>query len=279
MSLKHILLASIFFFIAQNCGKSEQKTTPKTPEIELYVFTVGDILVKDISLFNPGVDEGQSKRFTNTAYLIRHPKGDLMWDTGLPDGLNQNPDGADSQAFLMKMPITLSSQLQSIGISPEEIEYLGISHLHGDHIGNMNLFTKATLLLQAEDYAGIFEADPIPPTAAKVKDNPAKKLNGDYDVFGDGTVVIKRAVGHTNGHQALFVNLPKTGPIVLSGDVYHFQKNRENRGVPAFNADKEASLASMDSIEAFLKEKNATLWIQHDYEFNQSIPHAPQVIK
>lgn len=113
----------------------------KEPKLKVYRFEVGDILVKDISLFNPGVDTGQSKKFTNSAFLIRHEKGDLIWDTGLPDALADVHEGNDSEAFLMKMPKTMASQMEEIGVSPEDIEYLAISHLHGDHTGNANLFT------------------------------------------------------------------------------------------------------------------------------------------
>ena len=248
-------------------------------ELKLYVFTVGDILVKDISQFSPGIDEGQSKQFTNSAYLIRHEKRDLIWDTGLSDALNQSPAGNDAGNFVMKMPNTFISQLTEIGLDPSEVDYLGLSHLHGDHIGNANLFTSATLLLQEEEYTGLFEGEAVNPNVDSLKDNKVVKLSGDHDVFGDGRVVIKRAVGHTAGHQVLFVNLPRTGPVVLSGDLYHFTKNRDQRGVPVFNFDKELTLEAMDSIESFIAEENATLWIQHDYEQNQAIPHAPEHIE
>lgn len=269
--------------MAVACGstteKSEQEAAKKEPLIKLYVFEVGDILVKDISLFNPGVDEGQNKRFTNSAYLIRHAKGDLIWDTGLSDALAKTPEGSDSEAFLMKMPKTLKSQLDEINVSPDEIEFLAISHLHGDHTSNANLFTSATLLFQEEEYAGLFEGETVQPNVDSLKNNPSIKLSGDHDVFGDGTVVIKRAPGHTAGHQVLYVNLPETGPIVLSGDLYHFTKNREVKGVPSFNADRDQTLLSMEVIEAFIVEKKATLWIQHDYDQNQTIAHSPEFHK
>lgn len=284
MKKLNLLLSTLVILLIAACGNTGNKTEqaaeqPTEPLIKLYVFEVGDILVKDISLFNPGVDTGQTKRFTNSAYLIRHEKGDLLWDTGLPDALNEAPDGNDSEYFLMKMPKTLSSQLEEIGVSPFEVDYLAVSHMHGDHIGNMNLFTSATVLLQEEEYAGLFEGEVVNPNVDSLKVNASVKLSGDHDVFGDGTVVIKRAPGHTPGHQILYVNLPETGPIVLSGDLYHFAKNREGRGVPAFNTDKDQSLQSMDTIEAFITEKNATLWIQHDYEQNQNIAHSPEFYK
>lgn len=281
MKKVNLIVAVLITMLIAACGGSSSQTTeaPEKAEatLQLYAFEVGDILVKDISLFNPGVDTGQSKQFTNSAYLIRHPKGDLMWDTGLPDALADMPEGEDSQYFVMKMPTTLSGQLEGIGVSPEEVDYIAVSHMHGDHTGNMNLFSSATVLLQTEEYAALFEGEEVNPNVDSLKNNVAIKLTGDHDVFGDGSVVIKRAIGHTPGHQVLYVDLPETGPIVLSGDLYHFEKNRELRGVPAFNFDKDLSLVAMDDIEAFLKEKGATLWIQHDKEQNQKIKHAPEV--
>ena len=281
-----IVIALVTLMIMTACGgKSTKKETkevvqkPTEPKLKVYRFVVGDILVKDISLFNPGTDEGQSKRFTNSAYLIRHEKGDLIWDTGLPDALAELPDGNDSEAFLMKMPITMSSQLAEIGVKPEEVEYLALSHLHGDHTGNANLFKTATLLLQKEEYASLFEGETVNPAVDSLKNNQSVKLDGDHDVFGDGSVIIKRAPGHTSGHQVLFLDLEETGPVLLSGDLYHFTKNREVRGVPAFNVDKELTLASMDAIEEFLKVKNAKLWIQHDFEQNQGLPTSPEYAK
>ena len=278
-----LLLAVAMISALSSCGGAKTTNTETEqvlkPKIQVYAFNVGDILVKDISLFNPGVDVGQPMQFSNTAYLVRHPKGDLIWDTGLPDGLNQMAEGNDSEAFLMKMPVTLASQLEAIGVAPSEVEFLAVSHLHGDHIGNVNMFTNATVILQKEEYDALFNGETPVAEVADLKSNPSVQLAGDHDVFGDGSVVIKRAQGHTPGHQVLFLDLVETGPVVLSGDLYHFAKNRELRGVPAFNTNKEESLASMDKIEAFIKEKNATLWIQHDFKQQQTIPHAPEVIK
>ncbi len=176
----------------------------------------------------------------------------VIWDTGLPDALAGFPDGNDSEAFLMKMPVTLSSQLAEIGVKPEEVEYLALSHLHGDHTGNDNLIKKATVLLQKEEYPGLFEGETVNPALDSLKDNQSVKLDEDHNVFGDGSVIIKRAPGHTPGLQVLFLDLEETGPVLLSVDLYHFTKNREARGVPAFNTDKEQTFASMDAIEAFI---------------------------
>lgn len=257
-------------------------TTP-TPQASprLYAFDCGHIEVLDISIFHPGVGKGEHKNLTDSCYLIVHPKGTLMWDTGLPDTLAAIPEGKQLYGvFNMKVKNTLASQLSSIGVNPSTITYLGISHLHGDHIGNANLFPKSTLLMQKEEYEAGFGADPSkfgfdPSGYPTLGANPKQLLQGDYDVFGDGSVIIKRTLGHTPGHQALFVRLAKTGNVLLSGDLVHFTENWEHKYVPGFNFDKDQSLKTMDEVAAFLKANNAALWIQHDLEQNATIKHAP----
>lgn len=253
-----------------------------TPPIRLYVFNCGTIDVKDISVFHPGVGKDQHKTLTDSCYLIVHPKGMLMWDAGLPDALADIPEGKTIyNNFTLRVTQPLAKQFAMLGIVPGSIQYLGISHLHGDHVGNVNLFPKATLLMQKEEYAAGFGPDAAkfgfdPNSYASLKTNPVKQLEGDNDVFGDGTVVIKRMVGHTPGHQALFVKLAKTGNILLSGDLVHFTENWEHRYVPGFNFDKEQSLKAMEAADKFIKENHAQLWIQHDLEQNATINHVPQ---
>jgi glyoxylase-like metal-dependent hydrolase (beta-lactamase superfamily II) len=184
------------------------------------------------------------------------------------------------QEFHVYRDKTLAGQFQQIGVEPSKVNYLGLSHMHFDHIGNVGLFPQATLLMQKEEYASAFGPDAAKygndpakyPTLAK---NPAKQLEGDLDVFGDGSVVVKRAIGHTPGHQMLFVKLPRTGNVLLSGDLAHFTSNWEHRRVPSFNFDKVLSLKAMDDAAAFMKANHAQLWIQHDQEQNAKIKHAP----
>jgi N-acyl homoserine lactone hydrolase len=250
--------------------------------LRLYVFNCGTIDVKDVSVFHPGVGKDVHKTLTDSCYLIVHAKGSLMWDAGNPDALASIPEGKTMyEIFTFRVTKPLAKQLEEIGAKPESIQYLGISHLHGDHVGNVNLFPKATLLMQKEEYAAGFGAEPgkfgFDPTGyATLKANPVKQLEGDYDVFGDGSVVIKRMLGHTPGHQALFLKLAKTGNILLSGDLVHFTENWEHRYVPGFNFDKEQSLKTMDAADKFIKENHAQLWIQHDLEQNATINHVPQ---
>ncbi|WP_394826498.1 N-acyl homoserine lactonase family protein [Pendulispora albinea] len=267
---------------AQPESTSAQASGNKPAEqgLRLYIFACGDIDILDVSIFHPGTGQGEKKRLGASCYLVVHPKGSLAWDTGLPDELAKSPAGKKDDFAVERMPKTLASQYKEIGVDPASVGFLGISHMHSDHNGNANLFPRATLLMQKEEYEAAFGADPSkfgfdPSNYPTLKSNPVKKLEGDLDVFGDGSVVVKRAVGHTPGHQTLFVKLPKTGNILLSGDLVHFTENWQKRGVPVFNFNKEQSVKAMNDTAKFLEANHATLWIQHDYEQNQTLRHAP----
>jgi N-acyl homoserine lactone hydrolase len=257
-------------------------TQPPGATVEkMYVYNCGSIEVGDISLFTgQPEDKGKAKTLAVSCYLIEHKNGTLLWDTGLPDALAQMPGGTTMGPFKLSVQKPIVEQLKATGYSPENIRYLAFSHMHGDHSGNGNPFAKSTLIVQKEEYDAAFGAEPQkyrfnPDYYNALKNSKVIKLTGDYDVFGDGSVVIKRALGHTPGHQVLYVNLPKSGPVVLSGDLAHFQENWDKRRVPVLNFDKAATLASMENIDKFIKQTGAKLLIQHDAEQNATIPHAP----
>lgn len=271
--------ATLLAALLVGCTSSPSALPVEAPR--LYVFECGTIDVGDISLFQPGIGKGEHKRLTVSCYLVAHPKGTLLWDTGLPDEFIKVPEGKTMfNVLTARVTRGFAAQLAEINVKPERINYLGISHMHFDHVGNSALAPKATLLIQEEEYDAAFGPEPgkygFDPTGyANLKTNPVKKLKGDYDVFGDGSVVIKRALGHTPGHQALFVRLPQTGNILLSGDLVHFTDNWTHKRAPSFNFDPAQSVKTMEEAEQFLKANNATLWIQHDLEQNAGIKHAP----
>jgi len=268
---------------AQTANSPAEKPSPteKTAEgLRLYVFDCGTIDVPDVSAFHPEYGKGEKIVLAASCYLIMHPKGTLEWDAGLSDELLAVPEGKTTRIATVRVTKGLAAQYAEIGIAPDSVSFVGISHMHQDHVGNLNLFPRATVLMQKEEYEAAFSPDPTkyyfdPTTYPTLKANPVKKLEGDFDVFGDGSVVVKRAIGHTPGHQVLFVKLPKTGNIVLSGDLVHFQENWEKRNVPGFNFDTQQSIRAMADVDAFLKANNATLWIQHDDPQNRTIKHAP----
>lgn len=241
----------------------------------LYVLNCGEGVAGDISRWSPGVDEGKSMAFVDNCYLIKHAQGWMMWDTGVPDAVAAMPDGqkpADPRATHWKRPKTLASQLEQLGVKGEDVKSLAVSHTHGDHVGNVAMFPQAMLLVQKAEYEW-----PGPNNAPRFKaEHPVTKLEGDKDVFGDGSVVILSTPGHTPGHQSLLVKLPKTGARLLTGDAVHFQSNWEHRRVPAANTGQEQTRASMQRIADVLAKEHATLWINHDRAQRDTLKMSPE---
>jgi glyoxylase-like metal-dependent hydrolase (beta-lactamase superfamily II) len=245
------------------------------PGVEkLYILNCGEGVAGDISRWSPGVNVGKSMDFVDNCYLIRHAQGWLLWDTGVSDAVAAMPDGqkpADPGATHWRRPKTLASQLDELGVKPGDIKFVAVSHTHGDHVGNVELFPQTTLLVQKAEYDW-----PGPQGAPRFKpEHPVTKLDGDYDVFGDGSVTILATPGHTPGHQSLLLKLPKTGALVLSGDAVHFKSNWDNRGVPANNVDKDKTLASMQRLADLMAKEKAQLWINHDKAQRDSLKMAP----
>jgi len=242
---------------------------------KLYILNCGEGHVIDISRWSPGVNVGKSMDMAENCYLMHHTQGWLLWDTGVTDAIAAMPDGqapADPRAIYWRRPKTLASQLEALGVKPAEIKYLAISHTHPDHIGNVELFPQAMLLVQKVEYEW-----PSPLGVGRFKpEHPVTKLEGDHDVFGDGSVTIVATPGHTPGHQSLLVKLPKTGAIVLSGDAVHFKDNWDNRRVPSINTDKDKTAASMQRIADVLAKEKAQLWINHDKAQTDTLKHAPE---
>lgn len=241
-----------------------------SPHVKVYVLDCGYVEASDVSIFNPRLPKRQKKKMATPCYLVRHPKGYLLWDTGLSDELLHSKNGIKKMpngfTFLVKRG--LKAQLSELGVSLAEVDFVAFSHLHLDHTGNARYFDKAKWLLQGEeidlaksenahnygyeqnDFLHLIESQTI-------------RLNGNHDVFGDESVILLRTPGHTPGHQSLFINLKETGPIVISGDLYHFAENEKTRGIPVWN-DKSTTLKSFKWMDHFLKKHNAKLWIQHD---------------
>jgi N-acyl homoserine lactone hydrolase len=241
----------------------------------LYVLDCGWAHAADQSRWSPGVNVGVPIDISDNCYLIHHAQaGYLLWDTGIADALAAAPEGVSvlNGAMVWHRTKTLAAELAAIGVKPDDIRYVAISHTHPDHVGNVELFPKATLLIQKAEYDWSFTQ----PNPLISHGHPVMKLEGDRDVFGDGSAVILSTPGHTPGHQSLLLHLPKTGWIVLSGDLAHFKENWDNRRVPGFNADKEKSLASMQHVADILAERHAQLWINHDKPQSDQQRHAPE---
>jgi N-acyl homoserine lactone hydrolase len=249
---------------------------PARPGVEkLYILNCGEGTAGDISRWSPGVNEGKSMDFVDSCYLIKHAQGWFLWDTGIPDAVATMPNGlapADPKAVFWRRPKTLAAQLDQLGVKPADIKAMAISHTHPDHIGNVEMFPSAMLYVQKAEYEW-----PGANNQPRFKaEHPVTKLEGDRDVFGDGSVTILSTPGHTPGHQSLLVKLPNTGAIVLTGDAVHFRENWDNRRVPSINADKEQTAASMQKIADTLTKEKAQLWINHDKAQRDGQKMAPQ---
>ena len=241
----------------------------------LYVIDCGWAHAVDQSLWSPGVNVGVPIDFSDNCYLMHHTsEGYLLWDTGITDRLAGLPEGQSVQATgqTWHRTQTLVAALAALGIKPADVHYIGISHVHPDHIGNVEQFSQSTLIIQkAEwDYGLTLPLKPFRP------EHKAQLIEGDKDLFGDGCLTILSTPGHTPGHQSLLVRLRKTGYVVLSGDAVHFESNWEHRRVPAFNIDKAQSAASMEKIARIIADKHAQLWINHDKPSSDARRHAPE---
>ena len=240
----------------------------------LYILNCGEGVAGEISRWSPGVNEGKSMDFVDNCYLIKHPQGWLLWDTGVSDAVAAMPNGlapSDPKSVHWHRSKTLAAQLDQLGLKPSDIKTVAISHTHPDHVGNVELFPAAMLYVQNAEY----EWPGANNTPRFKPEHPVTKLDGDRDLFGDGSVVILSTPGHTPGHQSLLVKLPKTGAIVLSGDAAHFKDNWDSRRVPSINFDKDKTLASMQRISDVLAKEKAQLWINHDKAQRDTLKMAP----
>ena len=253
----------------------------------LYVFNCGDSTVSDMSRWTPGVNVGQPGAFSANCYLIRHARGLMLWDSGISETVAAMPGGFQSNPVSPRYTLrkTLTAQLAEIGVKPQDITHVAFSHTHGDHVGNANLFAGATWYVQQAEYDAMFDPDTLKKynfnvaSYEKLRGSRTVKLNGDHDVFGDGSVVLIATPGHTPGHQSLLVRLPKRGPVILTGDMVHLRENWTAKRVPSFNFDVPASFRSMEKVAAIMAKTGAELWINHDKAQSDGIPKAPAYIE
>jgi glyoxylase-like metal-dependent hydrolase (beta-lactamase superfamily II) len=253
--------------------------------VRLYAFDCGRIDFKDMAFFSDtGEYDGKSGSLVDPCFLVRHPKGMLLWDTGLGDALFGRNDPANESGVSVRVHVRLLDRLKSIGIAPSDVTYVAFSHFHLDHTGNANAFMGSTWIInQAElDWALGAATPPVVDlkTFSAYRAVKTQMISGDFDVFHDGTVRILKAPGHTPGHQVLLLKLAKSGPVLLSGDLYHQRSDRPRVGetggrVMPGNTSRAESLASVDRVETILKNTRARLVIQHDPDDFKSLPVSP----
>lgn len=242
---------------------------------KLYRLDCGHSLANDESVWTPGENVGRDIEFSSTCWLIKHGTQWLLWDTGVPQSALHDPNGWSTlpRLIVYHLDKSLSDQLAVINLKPNDINRVAISHTHGDHIGNIGLFPNSVVVMQRAEYNWIHSADgsnenvnQLMALARKLLGRPEKLqlLDGDSDLFADGSVILISTPGHTPGHESLLVHLRNAGFIILSGDVVHMEENFEKNIVPSLNTDETESIASMQRIRHLIARYKATLFINHD---------------
>jgi N-acyl homoserine lactone hydrolase len=242
---------------------------------KLYRVDCGHSLANDESVWTPGENVGRSIEFSSTCWLIKRGSEWVLWDTGVPEATLNDPKGWSTlpKLIVYHLDRTITGQLAEIGLKTSDITYVALSHTHGDHIGNVGLFPNSAVLMQRAEYSWISSPDgpndnvnQLKALARKLLGNLKKLqlLDGDTDVFNDGSVTLISTPGHTPGHQSLLVHLKNSGFIVLSADVAHSEANFERDTVPSLNTDKAASIASMERVRRMMTTYQAKLFINHD---------------
>jgi N-acyl homoserine lactone hydrolase len=251
---------------------------PKTPR--LYIFDCGVIHTTNGDAYSLKKEEMASTEMSIPCILVAHPRGTLMWDNGdIPDRAFP-PGGGQATSGVVTQDKPLLPQMAAVGYAPSDITYLSMSHYHGDHVANANAFAGATWLVRKVERDRMFAAEPILRSPIEnygaLRNSKTILIDKDeWDVFGDGAVVIKSTPGHTPGHNVLFLKLKKTGPVVLSGDLYHYPEERTLNRLPVAEFNKDQTAASRAELEIYLKKTGAQLWIEHDIIANARLKKAP----
>ena len=291
-------LVSIAFLVAACSGErppepvlpppetqaSEPVAAPAADALRLFVLDCGMIEISDLDDFSSAGDyAGLTDVFTDPCFLIRHPDGDLLWDLGVP-GILAGQDPQEQGIFTISLDRTLSEQIYALGLSMSDIEYVAVSHRLFDHVGQADQVEGSTWLVHEAEYNAMF-----PPASDDAALNAGQFIafealeretfTGDKDVFGDGSVIIFETPGPTVGHTSLRVELPQTGPILLTGDLYHRTESRTLGRVPRFNADEAQTQRSMAAFEALADEIGAQVIIQHEASDIDPLPKPPEALR
>jgi glyoxylase-like metal-dependent hydrolase (beta-lactamase superfamily II) len=270
------LLSSCGERSASENAAAPNATSPATAaKISLARLDCGSATIKNFDKFfsdKPGLYESAPRDITDSCYLVRHGDQQMIWDTGFPASWKgQTHDLGD---LTVRIDKTLAEQLAQVGLKPADIDIVGISHMHSDHTGQAAEMPQAELLIGKADFDQTKGKDD-PFGSWRTEGAKVRAVTGDTDVFGDGSVVALHLPGHTPDHLALLVKLA-SGPVLLTGDLYHSRDAREKRGVPPFNTSREETLQSMDTFEKLTKDTGAKVVIQHEPRDIALLPAFPK---
>jgi glyoxylase-like metal-dependent hydrolase (beta-lactamase superfamily II) len=249
--------------------------------LRLYILDCGTIGAMNPALYNLKAEEIKGPiTLVTPCYLIVHSRGTLIWDVGQIADEAFPADGKPATTGVFAASKKLLPQLAELGYKPADITYFALSHYHSDHTANANAFAGSTWIVQESEWHAMFDGAPAGiqqrASYAKLKDAKTILLKGeDKDVFGDGSVVIKYAPGHTPGHQMLFLKLAKLGPVLLAGDLYHYPEEKTLDRVPTFDGDAAMTRITRKKVDEFLKQTGAQMWIEHDETTHKKLNKSP----
>jgi len=260
--------------------RADAEALSSAPDVELWRLDCGRMIIPDISYFSDAFAyEGRSADIGNGCYLIRNGDRYLLWDAGLPLEFKDN-ENPDEDGWISSISTSISGQLAEIGLAPRDIDFIGVSHYHGDHIGQAGEFAASTLLMSEADAERIRST---PPGNARRRLSPwfdggaqARWFEGDFDIFGDGSVIILATPGHTPGHSSLLVRLPQKGPVFWTGDLFHFRSEVGKRNVSRWNTSRPDTLASIERFEQLVKALDPLVVVQHDAADIKLLPAFPK---
>lgn len=273
MIIKH-LFAAVFLANAAQTASAEDT-------IKLYAMDCGTIEASDMASFDSeGRFAGQPKTLVVPCYLIRHPKGDLLWDAGFNETMVDTPV-AEAGGFHASMSVKLTDQLAGLGLAPADIEYISLSHWHPDHSGNAGLFASSTWIVHKDEHAFMF-SDAMKEASgdyAALENAKTIQFTETHDLFGDGSVVMVPTPGHTAGHSILKLTLADAGTLLFSGDLFTHAEGRKVGAIPAFNVDKEQTIQSMALFEKLVKQHAARVIIEHEKADFDALPKFPDYLE
>jgi N-acyl homoserine lactone hydrolase len=279
------LLLSVNVVAADSAPLVDSSRRAKDAGVKLYSMDCGRVEMRDMNfLADDGSLKGISGNSVVPCFLIRHPKGDLIWDTGLAEITKEKTATADAD-FKFSLKQTLSEQPLLLKLTPADINFVSFSHLHFDHAGNANLFARSTWIVDETELAHAFSeqakdrGESVHYNQLQTADKIVIRDNSPYDVFGDGSVLIYRAPGHTAGHSILLVHTKTSGSVLLAGDLWITKDSRQRKLVPIYNDDKAATLQSMQYVEEVANAAQARIIMQHVTEDFDSLPTFPNALQ
>jgi glyoxylase-like metal-dependent hydrolase (beta-lactamase superfamily II) len=267
--LKKLCLLGAAVGVLSSTGASAQ-----TPEVTLTRLDCGNGFNDQRRFSDTFAYTDPKVPFTFSCYVVKHGEDYMVWDTGYAPG--STPSATNKP---------LGELLGQLKIKPEQVKFVGISHFHADHTGQLDTVPNATLLIGQKEWDAL--TAPKPMQGANVAGfkhwlsggGKVEPQAADKDVFGDGSVMILRTPGHTPGHQSLLVRLKEKGPVILVGDAVHFHENWDSDGVPGFNYDRSETIASIERLKGIAKNLKATVIIQHDPRDIGKLPAFPAAAK